>query len=343
MLKLQQLSAALSDRYLQLILFPTEQCNFRCTYCYEDFKAKQMEPAIVDAIKKLIDRRAPSLDALEVMWFGGEPLAAKRVVYDISRHIINLSKSTPCFSYRANMTTNGYRLDLATAETLVSLGVTSFQVSLDGPQVIHDRSRIRADGSGTFSRIWSNLLTIRNSELSLSIMLRLHFSPDTYLEMDPLIEAINEEFGEDRRFTVYFKAIGRLGGPNDHNIRIFTETMTSEVRAYLEEKLRYKEQIHPFPKDEVYICYASKPNSLAVRSNGDLAKCTVALHDDHNRIGKLNPDGTLTVDQDKVRLWMRGFATLNGSDLSCPYKTIRSMKVTTRLDNGKGGAHGSRC
>ena len=46
MLKLQQLAAALSDRYLHLILFPTEQCNFRCTYCYEDFEAKQMDPVI---------------------------------------------------------------------------------------------------------------------------------------------------------------------------------------------------------------------------------------------------------------------------------------------------------
>jgi len=261
------------------------------------------------------------------MWFGGEPLAAKRIVYDISRHIINLSESTPSFSYRANMTTNGYLLDIATAETLVSLGVTSFQVSLDGPQAIHDRSRIRADGSGTFSRIWSNLLAIRNSSLALSIILRIHISPDVYLEMDPLIEAINEEFGEDRRFTVFFKAISRLGGPNDGNISIFPKTIEGEVKAYLEEKLQYKEQIYPFPKDEVYICYASKPNSLAIRFNGDLAKCTVALYDDRNRIGKLNPDGTITVDQEKVRLWMRGFATLNDSNLSCPWKAINAYKV----------------
>ena len=29
---------ALTTRRLHLILLPTEQCNFRCKYCYEDFQ-----------------------------------------------------------------------------------------------------------------------------------------------------------------------------------------------------------------------------------------------------------------------------------------------------------------
>ena len=98
--------------------------------------------------------------------------------------------------------------------------------------------------------------------------------------------------------------------------------LEEEVKKYLEKKLRYEEQIYAYPKDEVYVCYASQPNSLAIRSNGDLAKCTVALYDDRNRIGKLNEDGTITVDQNKVRLWMRGLATLNNLDLACPYGTM---------------------
>ena len=223
MMKPHQLMHALDERYLNLIIFPTEQCNFRCTYCYEDFKARQMEPVVVDAIKQLVTRRASSLNTLRISWFGGEPLAAKKIVYELSQHVSNLSYTIPNLSYYANMTTNAYLLDLTTAETLVTYGVTFFQVSLDGPQAIHDQSRIRADGSGTFSRIWSNLLAIRNSNLQLSIMLRIHFSPDTYLQLEPLIEAINEEFGEDRRFSVYFKSIGQLGGPNDGNIRLFSD------------------------------------------------------------------------------------------------------------------------
>jgi len=39
-----------TDR-LQLILLPTEQCNFRCTYCYEDFAIGRMSDAVVAGVK----------------------------------------------------------------------------------------------------------------------------------------------------------------------------------------------------------------------------------------------------------------------------------------------------
>ena len=30
------------SNYLNLIILPTEACNFRCTYCYETFENKKM-------------------------------------------------------------------------------------------------------------------------------------------------------------------------------------------------------------------------------------------------------------------------------------------------------------
>jgi len=36
-----------TSKSLQLIVFPTEKCNFRCVYCYEDFVRKDVERASV--------------------------------------------------------------------------------------------------------------------------------------------------------------------------------------------------------------------------------------------------------------------------------------------------------
>ena len=39
-----------SSNYLNLIILPTEACNFRCTYCYETFENKKMpRPVLVSA------------------------------------------------------------------------------------------------------------------------------------------------------------------------------------------------------------------------------------------------------------------------------------------------------
>ncbi|MFM8006432.1 MAG: hypothetical protein ACKO86_16150, partial [Dolichospermum sp.] len=91
-------------------------------------------------------------------------------------------------------------------ETIMSL----YQISLDGPKEIHDQSRIRADGKSTFERIWNNLLAIRDSSLPFSILLRLHFNPDTFNFFDPLLEDIKREFLPDSRFSILFKSIEHL-------------------------------------------------------------------------------------------------------------------------------------
>ncbi|MCA1709363.1 MAG: hypothetical protein LC808_41230, partial [Actinobacteria bacterium] len=76
---------------------------------------------------------------------------------------------------------------------------------------------------------------------------------------------------------------------------------------------------HVEPPDSAYICYASKPNSLMIRPDGAVGKCTVALKDARNNLGRINPDGTLEIDQAKVKPWIRGFVSLNEVELACPY------------------------
>src|SRR5690242_7308023 len=79
----RQFANAFSNSNLQLILFPTEQCNFRCTYCYEDFALGRMSDEIISGVKNLIAKRK-DLKHLNIMWFGGEPTAALDIVLDIS-------------------------------------------------------------------------------------------------------------------------------------------------------------------------------------------------------------------------------------------------------------------
>lgn len=315
---LGEIANSFNDRRLQLFVLPTEKCNFRCTYCYEKFDIGRMKPSIVEAVKVFIDRRIEHLDVLSVEWFGGEPLAAKPVVVDISQHIHSSLASARSVMYSGSMTTNGYMLDRDTATTLVRIGVSSFQISLDGPPEVHDESRVRADGSGTFSQIWHNLLTLRDSDLSFEVMLRLHFTPATAAHLYSLIDLINDAFADDSRFKVTFKSVNRLGGENDHKLELFNPQAKREMIASFQRRLRQKSQVITHGRPESQICYAAKPNSFVIRADGRIGKCTVALYDDRNTVGSIAEDGRILIDNDKLRPWMGGFESLSVEELGCP-------------------------
>jgi len=324
---LEVVSQAFNPYHLNLIILPTEKCNFRCTYCYENFDVGRMKPWVVEAIKKLLLARTADLDSLSLSWFGGEPLLAKNIVLDLSRYAAEIAREHS-IQYAANMTTNGFFLDLATAEALVMAGVNFYQISLDGYGEDHDATRVAANGTGTFDRIMANLRAIRDSDLSLTVLLRCHFSPGSFPKLDRLIDLLNREFGGDMRFRVYFKSIERLGSKNDASITRFSESAEHDVITHLVGKLNLPQQAYDLPEDEQYVCYASKPNSLMVRADGSIGKCTVALYDTRNSLGHILPDGSLDIDASKLRLWAKGFATLNSDELACPYSAMNGGSIS---------------
>jgi uncharacterized protein len=211
----EEFAASFFNESLHLILLPTERCNFRCTYCYEDFSIGRMNSEVREGVKRLLDRRLNGLRSLSISWFGGEPLVARDIVEDISAHIIRAAGKRPELSYEGDVTTNGYLLDLSSVERLAELGIRSFQISLDGPQPLHDKTRVRANGKGSFDRIWGNLLAIRDADFNVNVVLRIHLTPENIHAMPDFLARIRETFLCDRRFSVLLKPVERMGGVNN--------------------------------------------------------------------------------------------------------------------------------
>lgn len=55
-----QIAATLSRKVQQLIILPTERCNFRCSYCYEDFMIGKMKEPVVAGLERLWSAEFPS-------------------------------------------------------------------------------------------------------------------------------------------------------------------------------------------------------------------------------------------------------------------------------------------
>lgn len=335
-----QIASILSPKIQQLIILPTEKCNFRCTYCYEDFQIGKMKEAVQLSIERFITRRVSELTHLSIDWFGGEPLVAKKVVLRLASHASRLCQDQGV-SFRGGLTTNAYLLEPDLFAELVSYDQRFYQITFDGWEEGHDVLRKRADGGGTFDRIWRNVLATRANPEAFTIQFRIHVRRDNLPSLETLIDNIAREFGADPRYVLDFEHLRDLGGEGGKSVdRPLSRSEVSDIESVLRARYalvvaqaaavtagasaRTARQPLPDPTQpepggaDPYICYAAKPNSLLIRADGRIGKCTVALTDDRNTVGSINPDGTVSIDNAQLRPWVRGLSTLDPKALECP-------------------------
>ncbi len=174
-----------------------------------------MPPEIVNGIKRLIERRSKKLSVLHIGWFGGEPLIAKDIVFDILAFAKD-SCSRKGVGFSSSLTTNGYFLDLETFSNLVELNATTYQITLDGDAEEHDCTRVLASGRGTFDRIWGNLQAIHQTNLSFNILLRMHITKQNVATFAHFAEKVLSTFAHDKRFDFFTRPVSDFGGASQN-------------------------------------------------------------------------------------------------------------------------------
>lgn len=297
------------DDYMHLIMMPSEECNFRCVYCYESFPRGRMAPEVVEGIKNMLAERLPKIHKLSISWFGGEPLSEPDIVLDITDSFLPYVREHN-IEYRAVVTTNGYFLTADLCKELTDRGIQTFNITLDGLQEDHDCTRILKGGGDTFEVITNNLKALKATDLPFKILIRNNFHPKT--NIDAFIAYLAEEFGDDDRFTVYFRPVGKWGGDNDDDLTVCdkrdgTSTMFEANQKAIESGFTVP-YIYDFLQPNGTMCYAAKPYSFVIGADGTLYKCTVALESDFNHVGKIHADGRMVIDYDKMAHWVLGGA-----------------------------------
>ncbi|WP_158677633.1 radical SAM protein [Chromobacterium vaccinii] len=308
---------AISSDVLELRLMVTEQCNFRCTYCYEDFLYGKMERKVVSGIKNLMKARCEAgLKVLNLHWFGGEPLLAVDIIEELSCFAFEMKEFYGVKLGRGTISTNGFGLNKRVLSKLVSLGVKEYQVTLDGSKDVHNLTRRRVGGKGTFDKIVKNLIDAKSLDADFDIVLRLHIHDGNYDNVkEELLPFLMENFLNDKRFSVHPIAIGDFGGAfRESGLALAEKVRSDEVVKAVKIAWGQKEG----GSSASNVCYAATLNSFLIRSNGEIGKCTTALNDVRNNIGFIKEDGSLELDMEKSKLWMHGFYDMNADKLACP-------------------------
>jgi uncharacterized protein len=199
------------------IIIPTYECNLRCPYCFEtDTRVDLARHACLDTVMSIetADAMFKSMDILlekslaneksladakrgmGVCLYGGDPLT------DLTKPIIEYIVSRGADQgMRFSAITNGLELDRFTA-LLGPERICWLQITLDGPQDIHDKNRIGPTYRGTYETILNQIAMALDHEVTVSV--RLHVNWKSVGRVDEVMNDVESRgLFKNKNFSIY--------------------------------------------------------------------------------------------------------------------------------------------
>lgn len=193
---------------LELVILPTYNCNFRCEYCFERKRLERgaawlnraMQPEMVDAVfAQLKAYRAQGRKLRNVILYGGEPFLRAN-----QKLVARIVEETAALDLQLIAVTNGYELD-AFMELVRANRFTFLQITVDGPEAVHDRRRYLAGGQGSYRRIMDNIEKALAQNISIHLRINVNRANlDSALTLPAIFES--RGFLKSPHFRYYFKA-----------------------------------------------------------------------------------------------------------------------------------------
>lgn len=306
-----------SDNWLYLTILPTNNCNFRCVYCYETNKDEYMSEQTENNILEFVRKNIRKYKYLRLNWFGGEPLLKKERVIYMSEKISAICRENkvPMIGL---MSTNGYELDVETFKKLIRSRILSYQICLDGDVCTHNIQRPHYLNSDSYETIFNNLKSIKENVKSgtFKIGIRANMTPFVEEHMQSHLEKLATVFGGDSRFNVYFQGVRDWGG---ERIKTNKPELVDNEEVYYRKwydiasvlGLNSAESLEFAP---VYgLCEANLKNGYVITYDGKITKCSLASYNerykDVNEIGYIDEKGKAIIDEAKQAKWIASRVT----------------------------------
>ena len=277
---------------LSLTIAPTLDCNFRCTYCYQGEKSTgiMMPEEVQNAIVEYISKQAKRVERIGIVWFGGEPLLAKDIIYRLSSEINDLAKKNDCI-ITYSMITNGSLFDNDSIYRLKNYGVKNIQITLDGPPDIHNKRRTmieKGEPRDSFGIIVSNIKELLKNEMNVHIRVNIDIENMHSTEefLDILVSSGIKNLNiHPAQVSPYTDACKSVEGACLNN-KQFAE-VGSKFYELLIEKGFITDYSSIYPERKAIYCGASHINSYSIDPDGLIYKCWSDFGSFENNLGNI--------------------------------------------------------
>jgi uncharacterized protein len=284
---------------LSLVITPTLQCNFKCYYCFENTTVRKNEDAlsmnvqndIINFISKSITKN--HIKEVNITWYGGEPLIQQRIIFSMMGKINTICKVYDV-KLRSSIVTNGVLLTPNVSGLLYEHGIGKAQITIDGPETIHNKRRIYpANPTENYKIIIDNLLKA-NENIRFNIRINIDkANKDLFFSLiDDLIERKIWPF--KKNVSIYLGHVRsndkKVALSNDEfakfedRVRYFLTNKYNEITQTNNAKLRFR---YPTYGGEIRCGYGIFRNSWVISYNGDLFRCWESVGNKEHIVGSV--------------------------------------------------------
>jgi uncharacterized protein len=296
---------------IQLFFAITYNCNFGCSYCYQDeyvTKSDIIDSSIIKSFFIHINKTFTGRRKY-ITLFGGEPLLNSKW----QKEFIQLFLETAAvIKIDVAIVTNGYHL----AEYLPILKkatIREIQVTLDGTADMHNKRRPLKDKSSTFENIVEGI--DKALENQIPVNLRMVIDKENIDELPKLARfAISKGWTDNSLFKTQFgrnyelhhcqrgndRLYSRLGMYQDIYLLLKSNPEILEFHrpAFSISKYLYENGVLPDPLFDS--CPGTK-TEWAFDYNGNIYSCTATVGKTDEKLGRFYPE--VELDVDKISEW----------------------------------------
>ncbi len=263
-----------ATQHLSLTIAPTINCNFGCTYCFQEHPNKKMSAENIRDIKQHVENNLKSDTGLHITWFGGEPLMGLKMIKELAEFFSDICIKRNC-DYTQSMVTNGSLMVEAVINYIEQQGNYRYvQITLDGPPQIHNLRRAFSGGKASFEKILANIEAAKGR---INITLRVNVDKRNYHHLSELVSLLSERNLLDTvsmylgRVTDYTEVCGDEVKNYSLSVPEFAEVESRFEFCLLEHGVRPSASL-PEPKFGNF-CGADNPNSFLFSPEGLVFKC----------------------------------------------------------------------
>jgi len=280
---------AVSRKFKAIVVLNLD-CNLACKYCFEGnrkgkfYMTRETADLFIDFVKNNVPANK---EEIKMTFYGGEPLLSKKLIIYISERLKSLAEASGK-RYGFSLITNGTLLSPNVVKELKPFGLTSADITIDGPENIHNSSRPFKSGKGTFDTIVRNIKDVCDM---INIHIGGNFTKENYIQIPSLLDYLMDNgLTPDRISSLNFYPVIKESA--EFALPEFTGGCVSINEPWLFDagiflrgeilKRGYKTQkIIPSP------CMMELKDSLVVNYDGGFYKCPGMIGREEFRVGDI--------------------------------------------------------